>query len=103
MLSPAGLDRNAGELFERREPRGDLRESVVPERAHALLESGTLDLLARRLRRGEGLQPLAHRQQLVDADPALEAGVAAPRAAALAVEDRSVRGGSGLGRESRLD
>ena len=50
-----------------------------------------------------GLQLLAHRQQLVDADPALVAGLVATGAALLAVEDHPVAGGCDLGRHTRLE
>src|SRR5207249_905689 len=65
-------------------------EAVVPERAHARGDRRALDVLATRLRGGERGQILRHREQLVDADPALVAGLVAARAAALAVEGHAV-------------
>src|SRR6476646_5384480 len=99
----ARLDGDAGELFERGEPGGDLGEAVVPERPHALFDRGALDLLAARLRGGHRLEVLAHHEQLVDADPALVAGLAAAGTAFLAVEDDAVRRGRDLRRDARLD
>src|SRR4051812_19524605 len=61
---------DADELFDRRDAGRELREAVVPHRPHALLDGGALDLLARRLGGGELLEPLAHREQLEDADAA---------------------------------
>src|SRR5207248_2893210 len=80
---------------------GDLRDAVVPQRAHAFRDGGALELLAARLRRGEALELLAHLEQLVDADPAAIPGLVAPRAAALAVEDHAVRGRRDVRRHAR--
>src|SRR5262249_2182903 len=84
------LQRDARELFDRREAPGDLRQAVLPERAHACRDRRALDLLAARLLGGEMAELLGHRQQLVDADPALVTRLAAARAAALAVEHEPV-------------
>src|SRR2546425_4080430 len=89
----ATSDRYAGQLFDGRQPGRDLRDAVVPERAHALRDRRALELLAARLRGGEALQRLAHLEQLIDADPALVAGLVTARAAALAVEGHPVGGG----------
>ena len=40
-----GSDEDARELFDRREPGGDLGEAVVPERSHAGLHRRALDVL----------------------------------------------------------
>src|SRR5918996_3120588 len=98
----AALDEDAGEFFERREARGDLREAVVPEGIHAHVEGGALELLAARVLRGEAAEVLAHHHELVDADPALVASLVAARAAALAVERHAVRRRGLLGAEARL-
>src|SRR5207253_4023822 len=45
-LARRALDRNSGELFDRRQAGGDLRQAVVPQRPHALADRGSLDLLA---------------------------------------------------------
>src|SRR5947199_6889150 len=90
------LDRNARQLFDRRQAGGDLRQAVVPQRPHALADRGALDLLAARFRNGQALDGLAHLEQLVDADPPLVACLAAARTAALAIEGHPVRGGGDL-------
>src|SRR6266496_2927044 len=81
-----GLDGDARELFDRGQAGPDLGDAVVPERAHALLDRGALDLLAAGVLRRERRQLLAHLEQLEDADPALVAGLVAPRTALLAIE-----------------
>ena len=81
-------------------PGEDLLDAVLPERPHAALDRGELDLLAARVLRGEALELLAHHHELEDADPAPVAGVAAARAALLAVQRRSVRRRDLLGREA---
>src|SRR5205085_10297509 len=86
------LNGNPRQLFDRRQPRRNLRQAVVPERPHALGNRRTLDVLAARLRHRKALHRLAHLEQLVDADPALVARLPAPWAAALAVERHPVRG-----------
>src|SRR4051812_27929244 len=103
-LSPSQrLDRDAGELFERREPGGDLREAVVPQRPHALFDRGAFEFFPARLGRGQALHRLAHHEQLIDADPALVARLAAAGAALLAVEDDAVGGRGAPGGDARLD
>src|SRR2546421_6726216 len=92
------LERDSGELFDRRQAGGDLCQAVVPQRAHSLADRGPLDLFAAHVLDGERLDRLAHLEQLVDADPALIAGLAAARAASLAIEGHPVRGGSNLRR-----
>src|SRR5712692_10860815 len=77
----ATSNRYAGQLFDGRQPGRDLRDAVVPERAHALRDRRALELLAARLRGGEAFQRLAHLEQLIDADPALVAGLVTARAA----------------------
>src|SRR4051794_6541938 len=59
------LDRDAGELFDGRQARGDLRQAVVPERAHAVRQRGALELLAARLRRRETLQRVYREDNLL--------------------------------------
>src|SRR5881392_1439268 len=66
-----------GELFDRRDARGDLADAVLPHRLHPLADGRALDLLARRLLGGELLEALAHREQLEDSDAAAIAGLAA--------------------------
>src|SRR5205809_7559387 len=56
------LGRNPGELFDRRQARGDLRQPVVPEGPHSLLDRGSLELLAARPPGGKTLELLAHAQ-----------------------------------------
>src|SRR5436305_4902830 len=97
------LNGDARELFDRGQARRDLGDAVVPERPHALLHRGSLELLAARLLRGERLERLAHRQELEDPDPALVTGLVASRAPALAVEDHPVRLRRDVRRDARLD
>src|SRR5690348_3841738 len=102
-MEPRRLDRDdAGELFERGQARRDLRDAVVPEGRHALGDRGALELLAARLHGRQLLQRLAHDQKLEDADPALVAGLAAARAAALAVERHAVARSQHGRRDARL-
>ena len=61
------------------------------------LERRALDLLAARVLRREPAEVLGHGHQLVDADPALVAGLVAAGAALLAVEADAVGGGGLLG------
>src|SRR3989442_2034784 len=96
------LDGNAGELFDRGQAGGDLRQAVVPEGSHALADRRPLDVLAARLRDREALELLAHGQELVNADPPLVAGLVASRATLLAVEDHPVAGRGDLGGDARL-
>src|SRR5712691_110760 len=97
------LDGDARELFDARETRCNLCEAVVPQRLHVALERCALDLLARRVSRGERCKRLGHHEQLVDADPALVARLVAARAALLAVERHAVARGRDVGRDASGD
>src|SRR5207249_11917034 len=81
---------------------GHFGEAVIPKRAHALADRRPLNVFAARLRDRQALELLAHGQQLVDADPALVAGLVATGAALLAVEDHTVACRCDLGRDARL-
>src|SRR3954449_2154764 len=50
--TPRSSDGDAGELFDAREAGGYFCDAVVPQRLHAALEGGTLDLFTGRVPRG---------------------------------------------------
>src|SRR5205809_2686048 len=84
------LDRaHAGELLDGGDARGNLPDPVFPHRAHPLLACSPLELVTGCPFGRELLQPLAHLEQLEDADPAAIAGLAAPGAAPAPVERRA--------------
>src|SRR5581483_1180819 len=99
----SALHGDARELFDAREAGGDLGETVVPHRLHAARQRRPLDLLARRVTRGERREILGHREELVDPDSPLVPGLVAARAAALPVEDGAVARGGDVGRDACRD
>src|SRR5438045_684500 len=94
---------DARELFDRREAGRDLGAAVVPERAGAARERGALDLLARRVLRGERRELLGHLEELEDADSALVTRLVAAGTAALTIEAHAVARGRDVGRDPRRD
>src|SRR5918994_6353891 len=93
-------DEDTAQLLERRDSGHDLGQAVVPERAHALLERLLLDLFSAGAPDCHPLEVLGHDEELVDADPALVARLAAAWAAALAIEGHSVGGGCDVRRNA---
>src|SRR5439155_1219402 len=70
----------------------DLFEAALPERLHAVLDGGALEV--ERGRPGENLlaDAVAHRHDLVEGDAAAEAGAAAVRAAGAAARREGLTG-----------
>src|SRR4051812_31404001 len=79
--SSSRLDGDSGELLDGRQARGHLGQAVVPQGSHAFADRCPFDVLAACLGDRQGLELLAHRQELVVADPAFVAGLVAPWAA----------------------
>src|SRR5215203_5751384 len=99
-MSTIWSNQDTTQLLERRHAGRHLGQTVVPERPHPLPDGLALEVLTARARNGQRLELLAHHHQLEDSDPALVAGMATARAAALAVEGGPVGGGGDLGRDA---
>src|SRR6185312_16671294 len=86
IFSPATSDDDARELFEGRQPGGNLLEAVGPERAHSFRRRRFLELVVRGAAAGEPRDGLGHRQVLEDTDATLVSGGVAARAADLVLQ-----------------